>query len=373
MATIDLTDPNAQVDQIQLDRRMRLAEQLRQQAMAPDQQQMAGGYVLPINPFQGAAKMLQAYSASKIDEETDAQRKGMQQQKMQKIAEALKGYGKVNEVSTELGDMSNRDPSQGIYNYKQTSRAATPDEQMQQDWQLSQLDPAFAKVLEARHTREDTQQARMDQLRLQQELRQDQMRNAAQPYFQPLQTSQGVYSFNARTGQVEPVQGGQGGGQPLVGAQFDPKLQGLISGAKAGATTTADATAKRDIKMAGLGSTIDRAREILKSGPTASLIGAGRDVAAGALGISTQGAEKADALAAIGGSLVSKMPRMEGPQSNIDVENYRIMAGRVGDRALPVERRMAALDEVEKLYRKYDKQSPNIPAPSGGAKFLGFE
>lgn len=369
---IDLTDPNAQADQIQLDRRMRMAEMLRQQALAPDQQQTAGGYVLPYSPLQGAAKMLQAYTANKLESETDKQRQQMQQAKMQKISEALKGYGKVTE--TTQPDMSRLMTASPDGSMPQTfdvkSRPATPEEQMQQDWQLTQLDPAFAKVLEARKAREDAQQARMDQIRAQQEARQDAMRSAAQPYFQPLQTSQGVYAFNARTGQVEPVQGTQGAPQ-LVGAQFDPRLQAQIAGAKAGATTTAEAAAKRDINMAGLGDTIDRARELLKSGPTQSLLGAGADIAAGAVGLSSKGAEKADALAAIGGALVSKMPRMEGPQSNIDVENYRIMAGRVGDRTLPVERRMAALAEVERLYRKYDKQSS--AAPTGGAKFLGFE
>lgn len=51
----------------------------------------------------------------------------------------------------------------------------------------------------------------------------------AQPYFQPVQTAQGVMAFNARTGRMEPV---QVGGAPVVGAQFDPNLQGTLAGAK---------------------------------------------------------------------------------------------------------------------------------------------
>ena len=58
-----------------------------------------------------------------------------------------------------------------------------------------------------------------------------------QPYFQPVQTAQGVFAFNARTGRVEPVTGP--GGAPIVGAAADPTLQGRIAGAKTGAQTEA--------------------------------------------------------------------------------------------------------------------------------------
>jgi hypothetical protein len=61
--------------------------------------------------------------------------------------------------------------------------------------------------------------------------------SSAQPYFQPVQTAQGVMAFNARTGRVEPVMGPNGA--PIVGAAADPTLQGALAGAKAGAQTEA--------------------------------------------------------------------------------------------------------------------------------------
>jgi hypothetical protein len=67
----------------------------------------------------------------------------------------------------------------------------------------------------------------------------------AQPYFQPVQTAQGVFAFNARTGRVEPVTGP--GGAPIVGAAADPALQGQIAGAKAGAATTAKGQAEAEM------------------------------------------------------------------------------------------------------------------------------
>ncbi len=60
---------------------------------------------------------------------------------------------------------------------------------------------------------------------------------------------------------------------------------------------------------------------------------------------------------------------MEGPQSNFDVENYKVMAGRVGDRTLPVAQRMAALTEVENMQKKYAQYNGGSAAqPSSGPK-----
>jgi hypothetical protein len=355
------------VDQVQLDRRLKMAQMLREQAMQPDQQQMAGGYVIPYSPFQGLAKLAQGYVAGQMEKSADKQRQEMASERNTKIAEALKNYGKVTDTTSTADGMQDFQ-GKPLYTETPQTRSATPDEQMQQDWQLAQLDPSFSKILESRKAREDTQASRLEQIRLANELKKDQMKNDARPFNQIVYTKDGAFSFDARSREVNPLINPATGKQ-IMGAQYDPSLQGEISGAK----LSGESTAKRDINMSGLGSTIDRAKEILsaKDGPTSSLTGAGRDVVAGAFGVSTKGAEQADALEAIGGNLVSKMPRMEGPQSNIDVENYRIMAGRVGDRTLPTERRLAALKEVEALYRKYDKQ--NTPAPSGGAKFLGFE
>ena len=46
------------------------------------------------------------------------------------------------------------------------------------------------------------------------------------PYFTPVQTAEGVYSFNNRSGQMALIDGGQG---PVVGAQNDPTLQARLS------------------------------------------------------------------------------------------------------------------------------------------------
>lgn len=91
--------------------------------------------------------------------------------------------------------------------------------------------------------------------------------------------------------------------------------------------------------------------------PTQSYGGAAVDVLGGLIGKTPQGAAQADRLKVIGGAMVMAMPRMEGPQSDADVRLYREMAGRVGDETVSIQRRLAALDEVEKLYSKYNKTS----------------
>jgi len=65
-------------------------------------------------------------------------------------------------------------------------------------------------------------------------------------------------------------------------------------------------------------------------------------------------------------------PRMEGPQSDKDVALYRQMAGQIGDPTVPNKTKMAALDAIEELHRRYAGGSVK-PAPVTGPKFLGFE
>lgn len=130
---------------------------------------------------------------------------------------------------------------------------------------------------------------------------------------------------------------------------------------KRAAEVSAESGAKKEATMSGIGEIIDQARGVLKGTvkPTSSGIGTVVDAMGKAVGYAPEGAAQADALEAIGGALVAKMPRMEGPQSNYDVENYKVMAGRVGDSTLPISRRLEALDTVEKLWRKYDKSNKN--------------
>ena len=103
-----------------------------------------------------------------------------------------------------------------------------------------------------------------------------------------------------------------------------------------------------------LSEAIPMARTLLQDA-TGSGAGMVADKMMAFFGKSTKGAEAAQALDTLGGWMVANVPRMEGPQSNIDVINYQTMAGRVADRTLPNEVRLTALDTLEELQNKYAK------------------
>jgi hypothetical protein len=54
-----------------------------------------------------------------------------------------------------------------------------------------------------------------------------------------------------------------------------------------------------------------------------------------------------------------RMPRMEGPQSNLDVALYRESVGQIGDSFLPIATRKAALATVKRLQEQYAGVEPS--------------
>jgi hypothetical protein len=98
--------------------------------------------------------------------------------------------------------------------------------------------------------------------------------------------------------------------------------------------------------------------EPLLEGSTSSMIGAGVDAAAGAFGYSMPGAQNSAQLRALEGALISKMPKMSGPQSDKDVLLYKQMAGQIGDSTLPIETRRAAMKTIRTLNEQYASPEP---------------
>lgn len=109
----------------------------------------------------------------------------------------------------------------------------------------------------------------------------------------------------------------------------------------------------------------DRAIELLKLGPTGSAVGALVDKGAALVGQSTPGGNIAAQLDIVSANMVKNVPRFEGPQSNIDVEGYKSAAGRVADRSLPIEQRIAAANEVKYFEQKAIRQAQG--GQGGGA------
>lgn len=86
---------------------------------------------------------------------------------------------------------------------------------------------------------------------------------------------------------------------------------------------------------------------------TSSGVGAGVDWLAGQIGLSPSGADVAADLKVLGGALVSKMPKMSGPQSDKDVALYKEMAGKLGDSTVPSSQKRSAMQTLYDLQAKY--------------------
>jgi hypothetical protein len=130
--------------------------------------------------------------------------------------------------------------------------------------------------------------------------------------------------------------------------------------AEIGATQIGDLQKKADNANSASGLT-GRAREILKTGkPTGSYLGAGYNFGKRVIGVSDETTQANSALDVIAGNITANVPRMEGPQSNADLDYYKQMAGRVADKTLPAKDRLSALDEIDFLNAKYS----NIQTPT---------
>lgn len=171
-----------------------------------------------------------------------------------------------------------------------------------------------------------------------------------EPPAQIITTHEGVFE-RTRDGKLAPLVN-PNTGKPLSGKD-DPQTQSAES-------------KMRDAREAL--TIIDEAEKLIPKA-TGSGIGAAADTVAGWFGTSTEGAKVGAQLKALAGNLVSKMPKMSGPQSDKDVQLYREMAGQIGDTSIPPETRLAALSTVRQLQQKYADGpggAVQVPATSGG-------
>lgn len=146
-------------------------------------------------------------------------------------------------------------------------------------------------------------------------------------------------------------------------------------------TQTGAMDAKRAFNAQGIGAALQSAEDLLlgvtrnaagepvggQARPTGSVIGAGMDAAYGVVGGATEGAQRAADLEVVGGRLLQMVPRFEGPQSDRDVAEYRRMAGRIGDRTVPIAARVSALKKMREMYGSYERGEDGRRLGTGGA------
>lgn len=163
-------------------------------------------------------------------------------------------------------------------------------------------------------------------------------------------------------------------GVQLGNAGAVSEVEAQAAAAKAKAEADAKAAAERDSVAAGKQvdanrtlSLLDEAEKIIPFS-TGSRLGAMVDQGAALFGESTPGAQAVARLQTIAGQLTSSMPRMQGPQSDRDVELYRQMAGDLANPNLPRETRLAALQTIRRLNEKYAGGQAQAPRPAAGRK-----
>ena len=111
---------------------------------------------------------------------------------------------------------------------------------------------------------------------------------------------------------------------------------------------------------------------------TGSGLGTKVDQLAGVFGVGTTGAQAKAQLDVLGYNLVSNVPRFEGAQSDRDVALYERAAGDIANSEKPINVRLAALNTIVQMLKKYDKAGANdwsfgTARPGGEIKIISRE
>lgn len=372
--------------------KQRMAELLRNQYQNQPAGQMVSGWYVPNygNAIMGAmSNILGAYQEKEAKDEL----KGIEREKNQALVDALGQAGitapshLLKQAGTEevkpgwidrasaflRGEEAKGTPAQP---YQQNvAQNVSPEQRDAALMNLYGIDPTIAAPMvaheqfklqqqQAADLKREALQARREDLQLQLQSRQDiadqnnqlrlQMAQIAagnkqpQSQFEYKEINGQPFSFNRFTNQLMPVQAPESAG--FSPKKLTPEQQ-----------KTQDANDALDI--------LKQAAPLIKQS-TSSGIGSAYDYAAGLIGKSTEGADTAAQLKVLGGALVSKMPKMSGPQSDKDVLLYKEMAGRIGDPTVPQSQKIAAMNAINELQARYAGVNPSElnydkPAPAG--------
>lgn len=277
-------------------RKRKFADMLRQQR--EPQGQMVSGYYVPPSWTQRLASVLNQYQAGQMNRQAEEQERGAIQKQRetyqsagQRLAEALRGKqadpndatmpGATGYQPASMDDIQNaqiqyaqdigepqamQQAVQGIIAQRNQAQLRNDDRefrtQSREDEQAFRAEQdqlqrearaqSLAQQIAAREQAgRDSADLRRELVRMQMQNSRDMasMRTQGNPYYTPVQTANGVMSFDARTGRAIPL---TVDGKPVIGAQADPGLQGAIAGAKETGKATAEAkmSLPRDVSQA---------------------------------------------------------------------------------------------------------------------------
>lgn len=219
------------------------------------QGQMVGGRYIAPNALQYIAEGLRSFGGMRGEQLAQDEVKQLTEAKRQAVADALRGFSEKTQGTPEnvAGD--------GI---GPTRPAQAPDmraayAQLIQSGIPALYETGFKGVLEdvklAREEAQKKQLRRATDLLIENEQGQlvpnqplieakKTLQTAeSQPYFTPVQTTEGIQVFNARSGKVQPLTGAAG--TVLQAPQFNPQLQAQLTGAKEAAKLTAESETQK--------------------------------------------------------------------------------------------------------------------------------
>lgn len=377
---MDMQNPEA----VQIMRRQKMAEQLLSQGQEPLQGQMVSGHYVAPSWTQGLAKALNTYMGHKGMKEADEAQKalaetlrGKRQEDLSKFAELLSGTPAGNTPVDGVGPVQPAQAPNPGEAYKYAVGSQTPELQQFGMQGLAQMPIMAAQKAEREDARAFRQQeaeanraARMDELKLRMEdgQRSQQERLQAQKELREMQiqaqkdmqrmiaASRPTPERNAQIIQTE------NGPMQLVNGQAVP-IVGPDGKAVRGTKTPNVESDKKVSEAKDVLNILDEVDKLLPNA-TGSVAGSAVDAAAGFFGKATEGGKATAQLKTLQGALISKMPKMSGPQSDKDVQLYREMAGQVADPSLPIATRQAASKTIRMMNEKYAGGAPSAPAAS---------
>lgn len=385
-----------QTENQNIERQRQYAQLLRQQSEQSPQASMVSGHYVAPSITQGLAQMLKAYQGGQGMREADARQKalaeavrGRQTEEMGQFAKLMSGAparptGQTYQTgANEMGDEAATVPQYQAATpgdpraaYQFAAGAKTPglaQAGLQGLMQMPVLEAQQAERVENRAFRqqeaeatraqrmqelqmrmEDSRASQAERLAAQKEMREMQIQ-AQKDMRRMIDASRPAPERNAQIIQTEngPMQLVNGQAVPIMGPNGQP-----VRGTK---TPNAEGDKKVSEARDVLG-ILDEVDKILPTA-TGSVAGSAVDAAAGFFGKATDGAKATAQLKTLQGALISKMPKMSGPQSDKDVQLYREMAGQVADPSLPIETRQAASKTIRMMNEKYAGVAPAAVSP----------
>jgi hypothetical protein len=176
---------------------------------------------------------------------------------------------------------------------------------------------------------------------------------------------------------------------PLSTIQGESAAQGTLAEGKAVGQARGESLGGLEKKAIGAENVISKLSlaDALVDIATGSTTGAAADSVAAFFGFALDGRKATAQLKILQADLMASMPRMEGPQSDRDVQLYKEATGELGDPTIPREQKKAALTTIRNLQNKYieggqkageqsaspsiSRQPPKIGETRNGFRFKG--